>query len=560
MSEVADHDGDRNSDKNATPPPHLSENLPEEVASMWEIPQMYQFMCLAKETLGIHQLSMYEMERMLLMPKASKQLGSIMTSLLCPPMTKSKLRTMPPMPYQFWSNLLTQKALTWFKLYQSKDGDTVKVLETIGVEPEFWKIFPEPELISERKFDKLCLRERVWLLKTVCDTLIHSRRTLQEEIVRNYLDDDNEMVLGKDRHGASYIYFPIFLDNDLRIYRHCLNNKILLGYRTAKKEAKPKSEVVEKKMVKRKRKSWRNGKLPTKSRKKKVRFDKEKAECGRERSEEQEDKGDDKKEVEDVEEKKNEENEEEMGHKDPETGENEEIKSSGQSKDEGEMEKENVPSPVAGDPVDPVDMVDPVDPVDPVEPSEAEAKDDLPQTEEQEMQSLRDDVSNCSKTDDEKINEKRAASPGVSKSCLEKSKSDDEKIIETKSPGEDKMDESVNPENEAEKEDCERTREEGEASVRMENTSQECIPETTANNADDSNTRDTELRPETTSAATKAEIEEFKRMVTALGESNFRLVADSLDALRDLAECFRAQNYPEGPVSHVHWLFSILFY
>uniref|UniRef100_A0A0C9R0M2 KIAA2026_0 protein n=1 Tax=Fopius arisanus TaxID=64838 RepID=A0A0C9R0M2_9HYME len=503
MSEATATSGQDEEEKNFEGSPHLSENLSEEVASMWEIPQMYQFLCLAKETLGIQHLSMYEMERMLLMPKASKQLASIMTSLLCPPMPKSKLRTMPPMPYQFWTNLLTQKALGWFKVYQSKDGDTVKVLETIGVEPEFWKIFSHPELISERKFDKLSLRERVWLLKTVCDTLIHSRRSLQDEIVRNYLDDDSEMVLGKDRHGARYIYFPIFLDNDLRVYRHCLDNKILLSLKPGKREAKPKPEVpTERKMVKRKRKSWKYGKLPTKSKKRTPKSDKDRGEVKGEGKE---------KVVSELREKKkakreNEGKGTETRHKVEER--NCDAKApDGQPKSDEKIGKDVT---ISG----PEKSTQPLAKGDTTSPAG-------------ESRVLKDDVSNCSKTDDEKISEKRA-SPLLGKN-LDQSKSDDEKIVETRASGKTERDES--------KEICEE-------STSTEGNIGECIRET-ARDADDS-TLDMELKS-VSSVASKKEIEEFKLMITDLGESNFRLVADGLDALKDLVACFVAQNYPEGP-------------
>ncbi|XP_063988333.1 uncharacterized protein LOC135168264 [Diachasmimorpha longicaudata] len=514
MSEETNMGGGQDEDeKNSEGPPQLSENLADEIASMWEIPQMYQFLCLAKETLGIQHLSMYEMERMLLMPKASKQLASIMTSLLSPPMPKSKLRTMPPMPYQFWTNLLTQKALGWFKVYQSKDGDSVKVLETIGVEPEFWKLFPQAELISDRKFDKLSLRERVWLLKTVCDTLIHSRRSLQDEIVRNYLDDDSEMVLGKDRHGARYIYFPIFLDNDVRVYRHCLDNKILLSLKHEKKDTKPKAEVVsDKKMVKRKRKSWRYGKLPNKSRKRTAKSDKEKIELT-----EQEDKNDDGREVQ-VDDRKNidEERKDEEKEEINEDDENHQDNALEGLKGDEKMDKDEQPN---------------AEP-----PSSSQASDDSLVREEQETQPLREDVSSCSKTDDEKIHEKQIANSELSKNSAEMSKSDNEKIIETESPrGEG-----------GKAEGCGDARKELEESTTSENNIGECISDTT-HNADDINSPDMELNSDATRAASKREIEEFKRMITDLGESSFRLVSDSLDALRDLVACFIALNYPEGP-------------
>lgn len=50
---------------------------------------------------------------------------------------------------------------------------------------------------------------------------------MQEEIAKQPWENQFETVLGTDRYGARYIYFPQFLKSDLRIYRHCLDNKIL---------------------------------------------------------------------------------------------------------------------------------------------------------------------------------------------------------------------------------------------------------------------------------------------------------------------------------------------
>lgn len=40
-------------------------------------------------------------------------------------------------------------------------------------------------------------------------------------------EETAETLLGTDRHGARYIYFPQIMENDVRVYRHCLDNKIL---------------------------------------------------------------------------------------------------------------------------------------------------------------------------------------------------------------------------------------------------------------------------------------------------------------------------------------------
>ncbi|XP_070155535.1 dentin sialophosphoprotein isoform X1 [Polyergus mexicanus] len=205
----------------------FSDEMKEEMKLMWEIPQIFHFFHLTRESLNIPQFSIYEMERMLLIPRASKQLANIMTCLLSSPITKAKLRKVPPMPYEFWTNILAHKMASWFKVYHAKHKDATKVLETIGIEPEFWNVFPDASLLDRRCFEDLSFKQRVWLLKTVCDTIMHTRKTVQEDIAKQPWEDQFETLLGVDRYGTRYIYFPQFIPNDFRIYRHCLNNKIL---------------------------------------------------------------------------------------------------------------------------------------------------------------------------------------------------------------------------------------------------------------------------------------------------------------------------------------------
>ncbi|KAL6445651.1 hypothetical protein ACFW04_000867 [Cataglyphis niger] len=216
----------------------FSDEMKEEMKMMWEIPQIFHFFHLTRESLSIPQFSIYEMERMLLIPRASKQLANIMTCLLSSPITKAKLRKVPPMPYEFWSNILAHKMASWFKVYHAKHKDATKVLETIGVEPEFWNVFPDASLLDGKCFEDLNFKQRVWLLKTVCDTIMHTRKTVQEDIAKQPWEDQFETLLGVDRYGTRYIYFPQFIPNDLRIYRHCLNNKILSTVKPVKAREK----------------------------------------------------------------------------------------------------------------------------------------------------------------------------------------------------------------------------------------------------------------------------------------------------------------------------------
>ncbi|XP_076678003.1 uncharacterized protein LOC143374055 isoform X2 [Andrena cerasifolii] len=248
-----------------------------EMESMWEIPQVFHFLHLAKDTLNIPHLSMYEMERMLLMPRASKQLANIMTSLLSSSTTKAKLRKIPSMPYEFWTNILAYKMKSWFKVYEAKHRDAVKVLETIGVEPQFWNVFPDAPLLNGKDFEELTFKQKVWLLKTVCDTVMHTRKTVQEEIAKQPWEDQFETVLGTDRHGARYTYFPQFLKTDLRVYRHCLDNEILSTVKPIKPKLKAELETKvqteqnsltkKKAKQKRRRSRWSSGMAPRSRRK-----------------------------------------------------------------------------------------------------------------------------------------------------------------------------------------------------------------------------------------------------------------------------------------------------
>ncbi|EGI59054.1 PREDICTED: putative uncharacterized protein DDB_G0277255 [Acromyrmex echinatior] len=224
----------------------FTDEMKEEMETMWEIPQIFHFLYLTKESLNIPQLSLYEMERMLLIPRASKQLANIMTCLLSSPITKVKLRKVPPMPYEFWTNILAYKMSSWFKIYRAKHKDATKVLETIGVEPEFWSVFPETSMLDGKDFEDLSFKQRVWLLKTVCDTIMHTRKTVQEDMVNQSWEDQFETVLGMDRNGARYIYFPQFMPNDLRIYRHSLDNKILSTVKSVRQdqETKKRSKFI----------------------------------------------------------------------------------------------------------------------------------------------------------------------------------------------------------------------------------------------------------------------------------------------------------------------------
>ncbi|CAG5077421.1 Similar to KIAA2026: Uncharacterized protein KIAA2026 (Homo sapiens) [Cotesia congregata] len=537
------------------PTEELLDRLPESLTTMWEIPQIYEFLCLAKSSLHIQHLSMYEMERMLLIPRASKQLAIIMTSLLSPSLPRSKLKKVPLMPYEFWTNyLLAHKVSQWYKVYQSKEYDSVKVFDTIGVEPEFWEIFPEVASMGVRDFEDFTLRQRVWLLKTVCDTLTHSRRSLQEEVSNRYLNGESEKLLGRDRFGTRYIYFPIFLDNDLRIYKHCMNNKVFLNAVPVKAKLKLQNTRVRKKRRDRRRTNrWRNGFLPKRrsggGKKNSSEFSiLENSTNNRDKNLEKnnlaininihnnsdqiddsnldikEDKNglkeDDSKAIESVEsEILKEEKEKECESKE----ENKECEKKEDDKEEKEKDSQVK-----------------------VEENEVMPKIDEkpPEGDEYNECTVRDDVSSSSKTDDEKINEMLSSNVNITKeNNCSGSKSDDEKLIETQQVvGDNIVDNEVTENIDADFKD---QREEiGECNDDDNNEKKESNEE-----MDDSKLMDNlchdgiddENKVERTEGC-KRDMENFNNILTDLKGSKFQLVADSLDSLRNLIADLYALN------------------
>ncbi|XP_015594261.1 uncharacterized protein LOC107267283 [Cephus cinctus] len=259
----------------------LPDVLKHEIGTMWEIPQIFHFFYLTKDVLEIPYLSMYEMERMLLMPRASIRLAAVMTALLSSPVGKAKMRKVPSMPYKFWTNVLTHKVKGWFKVYSIKKYDPIKVFETTGIEPEFWEIFPDVSHVIKNDFAELTLKQRIWLVKTMCDTLMHARKSIQHAIEKQKWEDQFETVLGIDRYGTKYIYFPQFLETDLRVYRY---SSSAFGSSNAKEKSELKVEVVDHEVVvekpKRKKRKilWKSSQSRRKRHRKKI-IDKDVNDC-----------------------------------------------------------------------------------------------------------------------------------------------------------------------------------------------------------------------------------------------------------------------------------------
>lgn len=195
-----------------------------QMRTMWEIPLIGHLIQLTVPVLCIEQLPQYEIERMFLMPQASKSLAILMTSLLSPPIQRPKLNQIPPMPYSIWSRKLSQRVAVWYKMFQTRNHDGSKIFELCGIEKEFWNILGDWNQLEDYEYHELSFHQRVWLVKSLCDYLVHNHKTMQDALVGHSQKGKNSEFLGEDRHGRQYLHFPQLcsapgLSTCVRVYR-----------------------------------------------------------------------------------------------------------------------------------------------------------------------------------------------------------------------------------------------------------------------------------------------------------------------------------------------------
>ncbi|KAK3855736.1 hypothetical protein Pcinc_037881 [Petrolisthes cinctipes] len=197
----------------------LKEPIGSQMRGMWELPQIGHFIFLTLKTLNIYEVPQYELERTLLMPRASRTLAMLLTSLLSSPQQRLKLSEKPYMPYKVWARKLAHKTLLWYRCYHRESRNSQRVFDQMGIEPQFWLVCGQTNPFDRQLFHEMTYHQRVWLLKTLCDFLLHNHKTVQEVICDHTEADQREYHLGQDRHGSDYLHFPQFCGQDLRIYR-----------------------------------------------------------------------------------------------------------------------------------------------------------------------------------------------------------------------------------------------------------------------------------------------------------------------------------------------------
>uniref|UniRef100_A0A3B4FK34 KIAA2026 ortholog n=1 Tax=Pundamilia nyererei TaxID=303518 RepID=A0A3B4FK34_9CICH len=196
----------------------LSLAFPHTVQTLWELPAIGHFLCLAQTALNLPEIIFFELERCLLMPRCSLLLSKIMSSLLSPPQRRATLHRRPTLPYRRWESELRQRVLGWYRTIGASRDQPGRA-EQLGLCHQFFSTLGEVSPLEEKPFHLLPFYQRVWLLKGLCDHVYETQKDVQDAVLAQPIHECRESILGYDSKENTYIHFPHFCGADLRIYR-----------------------------------------------------------------------------------------------------------------------------------------------------------------------------------------------------------------------------------------------------------------------------------------------------------------------------------------------------
>ncbi|KAM6230947.1 putative bromodomain-containing protein 10 isoform 2-T4 [Porphyrio hochstetteri] len=196
----------------------LAQAAPTRMETMWEIPAIGHFLCLAQQILNLPEIVFYELERCLLMPQCNVFLSKIMTSLLSPPHRRSTLHRRPTLSYRSWEAALRQKVQHWYTVVGQTDNPNSSA-EKLGLCPQFFKVLGEVNPLEEKPFHELPFYQKVWLLKGLCDFVYETQKDVQDAVLGQPIHECREVILGYDYLENAYVHFPQFCGADVRIYK-----------------------------------------------------------------------------------------------------------------------------------------------------------------------------------------------------------------------------------------------------------------------------------------------------------------------------------------------------
>ncbi|XP_014239640.1 uncharacterized protein LOC106661050 [Cimex lectularius] len=210
----------------------VTEEIQQEIRKMWQLAEIGHFLKLTFEVLNVEEMTQYEVERMLLMPRESLTLTTLMTSMLSPEIKRASLDESPLMPYEVWTGKLSRKIEEWLGVFYLSN-DRLEVYEKIGIEPYFWDVIRLTNPLTEKRFHEISFFQRVYIVKSLCNNLLHTNKTIQDLFNEEnpLVEGIRPVVLGKDAEGSKYISLP-FLP-EIRIYKETkVLNKTLSQWRT----------------------------------------------------------------------------------------------------------------------------------------------------------------------------------------------------------------------------------------------------------------------------------------------------------------------------------------
>ncbi|CAH1404243.1 unnamed protein product [Nezara viridula] len=183
---------------------------------MGELAEIGHFLSLSREVLCLKEISQYEVERMLLFPKESASLANVMTALLCPSAMRGNLYFKPVMVYEVWSKILARKVDTWYNHYY-KNSNKTQLFVRHGIESSFWEVVGGTNPLINSEFCLISFTKRVWIMKTLCTTMFHSYKKIEEYF--NSVDDSSLRgpVVYED---GKFEYIGLF-QPEIRVYRIC---------------------------------------------------------------------------------------------------------------------------------------------------------------------------------------------------------------------------------------------------------------------------------------------------------------------------------------------------
>lgn len=195
----------------------LSQAFPLTVDTLWELPAIGHFLCLAQTALNLPEIVFFELERCLLMPRCSLLLSKIMSSLLFPPQRRATLHRRSALPYRRWESELRQRVMGWYRTVGAS-REQPRHAEQLGLCHQFFSILGDVSPLEEKPFHLLPFYQQVWLLKGLCDHVYETQKDVQDAVLAQPIHECRESILGYDSKENAYIHFPHFCGADLRIY------------------------------------------------------------------------------------------------------------------------------------------------------------------------------------------------------------------------------------------------------------------------------------------------------------------------------------------------------